>query len=160
MIDIFNFWNNLFIQWNDENKFWLCWHFKGVLREDLFNTIKFTNEQIESCCVVGGLFNIKVRKERSTDRCIMSFDLFVGVPSRLDIQVYNENEAHPMEEGKWDKYILPLLECFGCGDIFCETINEETEHNFELINYSAEPLVNFQDYNFDGVRIKYEIYTN
>ncbi len=65
-------------------------------RPDLFNM--FTDIDEDQCCIYVALFSIKFGTRYKMDDdgftrksyCFKSFEGFIGIPSRLDIQFYNE----------------------------------------------------------------------
>jgi hypothetical protein len=149
MIDFFE---NLISQWNEEEKCGLCWRFFGAGRSDYSNLITH-----DSCCVAVvltsyGFKNVKIRNSQgliNEEYCDYWFDLIVGVPSSLDISFYNEISDDFKDTSKYRLYIQPIEECIGCGiDIECN------EQGYEMLDWSGELILNHQDYNLDGIRIK------
>ena len=149
-------------KWNDECKCGLCWKFKPSGRADYFNTIKVKAE--ESCCVYVGVLTIRNVSGYITDgngfvnRNYIDWQLrlVAGIPSGLDLQFYNENEAHHPSTGKWEGYINKIFACFGggCGDLeFCDIHNCRGETTAEVIRWEAEMVMNYKDVNLDGVLV-------
>lgn len=134
---------------NDSNSCGLCFSYKPSGRHDYFNNIKLNDG--EECCVQFAVLSIKhtLTIDNLSNKCRYIVKCFAGIPSRLDIQFYNENEAYPIEDGKWDKYIQPINECFGC-DInnLCATIDAFDE--YYLVSFEKEMQLNYTDLNLDG----------
>jgi hypothetical protein len=154
-MQVLEFFENLVEQWNEEQKCGFCWNFYAAGRSDYSNIIQFTDDN--KCCVNVILlaFGSKLIKKQNYDGliseeyCAKYFELLVGIPSSLDIQFYNENPDIDKSESKYSLYIKPLLDCLGCGiDIECN------ESGFDLLEWSNELVLNYQDYNIDGLRIK------
>jgi hypothetical protein len=149
MIDFFE---NLIAQWNEEEKCGLCWRFFGAGRSDYSNLITH-----DSCCVAVVLENFGSRYGYTRNQydintkeyCEEWFDLIVGVPSSLDLAFYNEISDDFKDTSKYKQYIQPIIDCIGCGiDIEC---NQE---GYEVMEWSWSLVLNYQDYNLDGIRIK------
>jgi hypothetical protein len=149
MIDFFE---NLISQWNEEEKCDLCWRFFGAGRSDYSNLITH-----DSCCVAVVLENFGSRYGYSRNKydinekeyCEDWFELIVGVPSSLDLSFYNEISDDFKDTSKYKQYIQPIIDCIGCGiDIECN------EQGYEVMEWSWSLVLNYQDYNLDGIRIK------
>jgi hypothetical protein len=149
MIDFFE---NLISQWNEEEQCGLCWRFFGAGRSDYSNLITH-----DSCCVAVVLENFGSRYGYTRNQydintkeyCEEWFDLIVGVPSSLDLSFYNEISDDFKDTSKYKQYIQPIIDCIGCGiDIEC---NQE---GYEVMEWSWSLVLNYQDYNLDGIRIK------
>lgn len=149
-------------KFNTETKCGLCWEFVPGGRKDYFNNIELIEG--EECCVYVGVTEIKtnsgfvtsgefVRKEY-TD---WNVKMFAGIPSSLDIQFYNENPEHPEVEGKWEKYINPIFECFGSGCVemdLCNIHNCKGLTTVEVVKWSSTMVMNYNDMNLDGIEIQ------
>jgi len=149
MIDFFE---NLVLEWNDESKCGLCWQFYAAGRKDYSNLITH-----DGCCVAVILTNFGSRYGytrnnydiNTKEYCDEWFDLVVGVPSTLDISFYNEISEEFKDSSKYKRYIEPIINCIGCGiDIECN------QSGYEVMDWSWELVLNYQDYNIDGIRIK------
>lgn len=149
-------WHDIIDKWNEENKCGLCWEFKGGVREDYFNNLQIVEGK--ECCVYVGLFDVEIETiynqygvNSDYSHCELSFTMVAGLPSTLDIQMYNENANYPIEESKWEKYINPLLECLGCNiyNEFCEN-----EDEIQPTQWKVTTGINYNDLNFDGVVVK------
>lgn len=149
-------------KWQDEMKCGLCWEFVPGGRRDYFNNIKVRPG--DDCCVYVGVVSIRqvsgfelsgdfVRKRF----CDWQVRIIAGVPSSLDIQFYNENPGHPASEGKWEKYIYPIFSCMGgcCVEMeLCDIHNcQGLDTTVEPVRWDAEMVMNYSDYNLDGVVI-------
>jgi hypothetical protein len=149
MIDFFE---NLISEWNEEEKCGLCWRFFGAGRSDYSNLITH-----DSCCVAvilnafGSRYGYSRNKYEINERqyCEDWFELIVGIPSTLDLSFYNEISDDFKDDSKYKQYIQPIINCIGCGiDIECN------EQGYEVIEWGWELVLNYQDYNIDGIRIK------
>jgi hypothetical protein len=149
MIDFFE---QLISDWNNQDKCGLCWKFFGGGRSDYSNLITH-----DSCCVAVILngFGFKYGHSRNKydvnekEYCEDWFELIVGVPSSLDLSFYNEISDDFKYDSKYKRYIQPIINCIGCGiDIEC---NQE---GYEVMEWGWELVLNYQDCNIDGIRIK------
>ena len=146
-------------KWNEEEKCGLCFSFSAPLKESAINIQQLREE--EKCCVQVMLINLtgdgingyNTSGLVADKTCNYSFNLFVLVPSRIDINNYNEIDGHLVEESKYKTIIEPLLECFGCDAIldFCEIWN----YPIQVPSWRSEVVLNYQDNNFDGLKLTY-----
>lgn len=149
--------------WNTENKCGLCWEYVPSGRADYFNNIKLRDDR--ECCVYLAVLGVRTRSGLiqegefiSKRYCDWQVRLFAGIPSRLDIQFYNENLMHSEDEGKWEKYLQPIFECVGCSNCveldLCEIHNCLGQTTVEPVSWSADMKLNYQDFNMDGVFVE------
>lgn len=153
-MNIIKHFEQLVTQWQNDNKCGYCWKFIGAGRPDLFNMYQNISE--EECCIYVGLMKIKFgTKYRTEDNafsqkehCYVSFEGFIGIPSRLDIQFYNElgNTEEEKEQSKWI-ILNNIKECLGCDflEILCDDSGQYAPSEF-----NAEQKINYQDSNYDG----------
>lgn len=139
----------------------LCFEFVGAGRSDYFNNLKPRVNEQGDCCVYLGLLRFGGRRDyRLVDTSGFqeteikfkdyNFEVIVGIPSRLDIQFYNENPDIDVSESKYVKYIKPVIDCLGENfDLPCEPIFE----GLEISEWRWDLLLNYQDLNFDGIKI-------
>lgn len=149
---------NLITGWNEERKCGYCWKFVGAGRPDLFNMFQRIEET--ECCIYIGLFKIKfgtkygIKSDGFTqkDYCYISFEGFIGIPSRLDTQFYNElgDTDQEKKESKWT-ILNSIKECLGCE--FLETLCDDNGL-YNPAEFSADQKLNYQDSNYDGWLIK------
>ena len=149
MIDFFE---NLVTTWNDEDKCGLCWKFFGAGRKDYANLIEH-----DTCCVAviltgfGSRYGY-VRNQfdlQTKEYCEDWFELIVGIPSSLDLSFYNEISDDYKETSKYKQYIQPIIDCIGCGiDVECN------EQGYEVTEWGWELVLNYHDYNIDGIKIR------
>lgn len=149
---------NLVKGWNEDRKCNYCWKFIGAGRPDLFNM--FTDIDEDQCCIYVALFNIKFGTRYKMDDdgftrksyCFKSFEGFIGIPSRLDIQFYNElgNTEEEKQESKW-AILHTIGECLGCDfmEVLCDNNGV-----YAPAEFTATQKINFQDTNYDGWLIK------
>lgn len=144
---------DLITQWNEDEKCGYCWKFIGAGRPDLFN--QFNDFEQLQCCIYVGIFNIKFGTKYKADGqfmvkdyCYISFEGFIGIPSRLDIQFYNElgNTELEKEESKWN-ILNTIKDCLGCEflDLICDD-----EEFYSPSEFNAEQKINYQNANYDG----------
>lgn len=146
---------------NQQNKCGLCWVYKPGGRSDYFNNIKLLPG--EECCVYVAVMDISANGGYTSNQYGVTrnytdwrFKMFFGIPSSLDIQFYNENEAYPVGEGKWERYINPLLCCLNDGADFdlCGMVNcEGGAQTVEIHQWVSKVVMNYRDYNMDGVEV-------
>lgn len=159
-MNIINVLNTEVAKWNDEARCGRCWEFVPGGRQDYFNNIKLRDDN--ECCIYVGVVSIRqvsgliTQGEFVTKRyCDWSVRIIAGIPSRLDIQFFNESDSYPVEESKWEKYIRPIFECFGgcCVEMdLCDIHNCSGDvTTVEPIRWESEMVMNFNDYNLDGV---------
>ncbi|WP_312303868.1 hypothetical protein [Chryseobacterium sp.] len=144
--------------WDEEGKCGYCWKFVGAGRPDLFNMFQGIEES--ECCIYVGLFNIKFGTRYKVEEngfsskmnCILSFEGFIGIPSRLDVQFYNElgNTEEEKQESKWSM-INSIKDCLGCD--FMEVLCDQNGI-YSPTEFTATQKINYQDSNYDGWLIK------
>ena len=145
-------------KWNDEQLCGYCWEFEAPLRlSDLNESVQKTDD----CCVrvfmTDWSFNIireyapnnyvkdyKVRQNR--------FSLYFLLNDRIDINVYKEQDGHPLSESKWETILKPILECLQEFD-FCELYGQPAQYVSEM----WRPTLDYADQNYSGWRIDYTI---
>ena len=151
-----NIWEQITEKLNEENECGLCFEFVGAGRADYFNNLQPRINDSGSCCVYIGLLKFGSKKkfidkgqglmeESSENR----FELVVGIPSSLDIQFYNENPDHDVNESKYMKYIKPIIDCLG--DNYSLPCDEFP--GMEIQEWGWDLLLNYQDLNLDGIKI-------
>jgi len=153
-MNIIKHFEKLIEKWSEENKCGYCWKFIGAGRPDLFNMFQDINE--DECCIYVGLMKIKFGTKYKMledgftikEYCYVSFEGFIGIPSRLDIQFYNElgNTEEEKEQSKWT-ILNNIKECLGCDflGILCDDLGLYNPSEF-----NAEQKINYQDSNYDG----------
>lgn len=160
-MDIVNAISKEIDKFNDEARCGLCWVFVPSGRSDYFNTVKLRDGS--ECCVYVAMLDLQlrsgyeVRNDFVTKRyCDWTVQLFAGIPSRLDLQYYNENPDHPASEGKYEKYIKHIFDCFGCSCFeldLCEIENCKGDTTVEVTSWQLRQRLNYQDLNLDGALI-------
>ena len=144
---------------NVNNNCGLCFEFVGAGRSDYFNTLQPRLNANGDCCVYIGLLGFggrKVIRENTNGLYPIyieeRFDLIIGIPSRLDLQFYNENSFIDTNESKYIKYLKPIRECLiDTLELLCT----ETEFsNLEINELDWNLVLNQFDINLDGYRIK------
>ena len=145
-------------KWNEDKKCGFCWQFSAPLKESAINIQQI--RESDECCVQLMLTDLRLTEQKSygtnglitSNDCVYNFNIFALLPSRLDINTYNEIEGHTIEESKWKTKLEPLLECLGC-DALIE-ICEIWKYPIQIPNWgAAEVLINYQDANYDGWKI-------
>lgn len=132
----------------------LCWRFVMGGRRDYLNL----THNDECCCATVGVTNIIARNgvtnigELYTD---WELEVFAGIPSRLDIQFYNEVDdcTEKVNESKWEKYIYPIFCCLSdLDDNICDIHNcQGNETTVEVQSaVTHEVKLNYLDNNYDG----------
>lgn len=157
-MNIIKHFEDLVMQWNEDSKCNYCWKFVGAGRPDLFNM--FVDIEEAECCIYVGLFKIsfgtRYRNEENgftkRDYSYVRFEGFIGIPSRLDIQFYNEfgNTEEEKEQSKWT-ILNSIKDCIGPDflEILCDDLGQ-----YSPAEFSAEQKINYQDCNYDGWLIK------
>ncbi len=159
MIDIVNFYKEKVDKWNADQKCGLCYSFGAPL----FNS-EVNIQQTEGCCVNVFLTNIRVRSNfnQTTDKMlgyklidsyILSFELNFLTQGELGVNNYNEIIGHPIEGSKWETTFKPLLNCFGCAENQCETIDGFGGYN----KWEVELVHNYLDKVYNGIKVRAEI---
>lgn len=147
----------------------LCFNLVLGGRTDFFNNERTRTpantyeepSECELCCVDVGMFKCKSRDIYNNSDAgsylearEWDIQLFFGIPSRLDIQFYNEIDKDAVNESKWVKYLFPLQCCLnkvslnlcdiydscGCG---CGT-------TLEIRSWNSDMKIDYLDKNFDG----------
>lgn len=149
-------------KWQEENECGLCWEFVPAGRADYFNNIQLRDS--EDCCVYVGVLEVKNASKFESNAiqlvdkkyCDWNVKLIAGIPSRLDIQFYNENPSYPTNESKWDKYISKIFECLSacCVEVaLCNIHNSKGLTSVEPVRWESEMVMNYKDLNLDGVMV-------
>lgn len=153
MIEI---WENIVKNLNEQNRCNLCFIFVGAGRSDYFNNLQPRLNPFGDCCVYVGLLKFGSKKKYIdkgqglvSDTYEDRFELIVGIPSRLDIQFYNENPDVNIDESKYSKYIKPIIDCLG--DNF--ELDCSVNPGLEIMEWNWDLLMNFQDLNMDGIKV-------
>lgn len=151
----------IFEEFNEDEKCGLCWVYKPGGRSDYFNNIHLVPG--EECCVYIGIVDITATEGyRMNDFGAVRYysdwqiRMIAGIPSSLDLQFYNENDAYPIEEGKWEKYINPIFCCLDGGFALnlCESVTCDDEvTSVEVSSWRTRMVLNYRDYNLDGVEV-------
>lgn len=135
----------------------LCWRFAAGGRQDYLNLIQ--NDPNSDCCAVLGILrtqvstvyegNVNFREKRYRD---WNLELFAGVPSRLDIQFYNELRPEDSKNSKWEKYLHPIFCCLSdVDDRICEVHScQGNETTIDVVRWDLEQKINYLDNNYDG----------
>lgn len=138
--------------WNAEQKCGFCWSFGAPLTDSSLN-----KKQLEDCCLQVFVTNLTKRKNRTyneetsylNDYSVdYNFDLHILYPDRVDINTYNEQLGHPIDESKWATILHPIDECF-CAEKFvdfCKLIGK----NLRITNQSSRVRINWLDNNYTG----------
>jgi hypothetical protein len=158
-MNIITFFEKQVEKWNDDNKCGYCWHFEAPLRlSDLNESVQKTEE----CCVRVFLtdYSFSITPQYSpifgrsaglpTKR--HSFTIYYLLNDRIDINVYSEQKGHLLNESKWKQIIEPLLDCDMSLDI-CELFENILEWSISR----AEIVIDFQDQNYTGLKIIYNL---
>lgn len=156
---IVDFYKNKVDEWNANGHCGFdCFKFGAPLQTSHINI-----QQQEDCCVQVFLTDIRYRSIYSNtqifngyntlDKCAVSFNLWILVPSELGVNNYNEILGHPITESKWETIFEPLLDCFGCGANQCEQIDNFLGYT----KWSVDLVHNYADMVYDGIKISGEI---
>lgn len=150
-------WEAIVEDLNNTNACGLCFTFIGAGRKDYFNNL--TPREGSECCVHIGLLKFgskSIFKESQIGRIKIAedhtFEVVAAFPSRMDIQFYNEDpEQEKIDTSKYAQYIEPLIECLGNNfNLPCIDGLEE----FEITEWQWDLLLNYQDFNLDGIYIR------
>ena len=137
----------------------ICWDVVVGGRQDYLNMIKEVEPDVDgNCCALLGVLDIRSRSnfvhndygvlKRSVN---WDIQMFAGIPSRLDIQFYNEIDKDKIEESKWVKYIYPIQCCIeDLPLIFCDYHNCSNETSLEIVKFETNLKINYLDINADG----------
>lgn len=117
--------------------------------------------ECDLCCVRVGMFRCKSRdiyKESSSGNYLEARDwdlqLFFGIPSRPDIQFYNEIREELVDESKWVRYINPIQCCLNNLKLnLCELYDScacGCGTTLEVRSWNADMKINYLDKNYDG----------
>lgn len=156
-MDIIDIMNKITQKLNEDESCGLCWKFIFGGRQDYLNLAK--SDCYDDCCVNIGILNNSYTTgyDRTDDFASKRYNdwniqMFIGIPSRLDIQFYDEVDPERSGDSKWIKYIYPIQCCIDDLDVtICDTHNCKGGNNtVEIWNWSANMKLNFMDGNFDG----------
>lgn len=152
----------------DEAGCGLCFTLVLGGRKDFFNNEKNPaplNPQedcdCDLCCVRVGMFQCKSRDgfESSNYGSFLKYRdwdlvIFMGIPSRLDIQFFDEVDIEKENESKWAKNLHPLKCCIdGMQLNLCkiyDSCKPCNENHLEVIAWSVDMKIDYLDKNFDG----------
>lgn len=158
-MDIKEFWKSQVDIWNQSEFCGRCWTFGGVTDRAGINRYKIREET--KCCVHVFITdrvndnNFIYPSETSVFQrrinCVNSFTLWVLVPSRIDLNDFNEIPDHPEEESLEETIISPLRECLGCDDIL--DMCEAAGYLFRVERWSIADVYRAFDNNYTGLRI-------
>lgn len=111
--------------WNAANKCGFCWSFYAPLSESGMNATKVNKDDV--CCVhvfvIDWIKGIKPGYINDSNLSTVDYEdttltvKFV-VNTNLGINVFNEQEGHPIEESHYEKILKPLDECLEGGIAF------------------------------------------
>lgn len=144
--------------WNENKKCGFCWQFSAPLKESAMNIQQI--RESDDCCVQLMLTDLRLTEQKSygsnglitANDCVYSFNLYALLPSRIDINTYNEIDGHTIEESKWKTHLEPLLDCLGCDTLL--DICTIWKYPIQIPTWgAADVLINYQDANYDGWRI-------
>lgn len=135
----------------------ICWNFVPGGRSDYLNLAQPCEG--DECCAILGLLRNQFTTgyvssgDFTTKRYRdWNIELFAGVPSRIDVQFYNEVRPDEFEKSKWEKYLHPIYCCLSDMDI--DICNEHTcdgcETSVEVTQWNMEQRLNYLDNNYDG----------
>lgn len=142
---------------NDSNNCDLCWKFVFGGREDYLNLAK-VNSNGECCATIGILNNSIVAGYDKTDQFASklyndwNLQIFAGIPSKLDIQFYDELRPEDKCNSKWSKYLFPIKCCLENLDVsICDVHNcNGCKTSVDIWSWQMNMKLNFLDGNFDG----------
>lgn len=158
-MDVVNYWAQQVEKWNEESKCDLCWDFGAPLTEWAAETYQI--KAGKECCVqVLLLFPDNVFSTNRTYAssglitnltCTNSFQVLFLLPSRIDINNYNEIPGHSIEESKWFTVFNKLKQCIECDAEldFCEILGT----SYNITNWSARLVNNYTSNNYAGFRL-------
>lgn len=149
--------------WNDENKCGYCWEFTAPMRESDLNEYQ---KKSDDCCILvavtGFRWECDVPVNRDTGLKLLgaevfNFNLHVLSQDRIDINVYNEIDGHPINQSKWETILKPLADCVGCNPIdFCSILG----YDLEVSRWSANSRIDWLDNNYTGWTINVQLRKN
>lgn len=157
---LINFFTQQVQKWNDENKCGKCFKFYAPLTEQALNI-----QQIDDCCV-----NVMLTRDRvqsfgvnntystttgtlSDQWVFKNFTLLFLVPQPIGVNNYTEILGHSTELSKYN-ILEDLEECIIDMNLnFCEVSGNE----WQVTQWNATQLINFQDNNYTGYRINVSI---
>ena len=162
-MNIIKFFEDLTILWNgnpDEeipSKCGECWYFGAPLGESEMNASQSTDQ--DKCCV--HLFVTYYKTSSSYTKnlqtglinrewCDHIFTLYAVKQSRIDLNIYNEQPLHPIDESLWKTIIEPLQNCLGFG---AELELCELGYDFEISKWDMEVVKKYEDSNYTGCKI-------
>ncbi len=158
MIDIVDFFEQQIELWNEERKCGYCWDFEYVER---ISDLNESEQQEDECCLKVFLTDLTLTKNRNyannqfyiTSKSVTQrFNLYFLINDRIDINVYQEQKRHPIEESKWKKILKPIMDCISDLD-FCVITGLPIRYDSE--NWSV--VLDFQDQNYSGWRVQFSL---
>lgn len=157
-MDAINFWKNQVEIWSSEQKCGFCWTFGGAT--DRSGIERYKIREGEECCVhvfiTDESFNQVFTYPNpnpfySRVDCQSGFNVWILVPSRIDLNDHKEIPNHPEEESLQEAILTPLKECLGCevGLDMCEA----NGNLFQIIRWNAFAERRIFSNNYTGWRI-------
>ncbi|MGL5235236.1 MAG: hypothetical protein ACRC8Z_10875, partial [Empedobacter falsenii] len=118
-MNIIKFFEDVTGLWNTENKCGKCWSFSAPLSESGLNATQATDD--DKCCVylfvtyykTSAGYRTAQNGLKNREWCDHIFTLFVVKQSEIDLNIYNEQPFHPIEDSIWKTVIEPLQNCLG-----------------------------------------------
>lgn len=134
----------------------VCWRTVLGGRRDYLNLAKVDCK--DECCAMLGVLRARDRSVIDTNDVGVEIqynewmiDIFAGIPSRLDIQFYDEIDECKKDESKWEKYLYPMKCCLkDLPILFCDMHNCKGGSIIEVTRFETEMRLNYLDNNYDG----------
>lgn len=151
-----------FVQQLNDQDCGLCYKLTLGGRSDYFNNQKqsIKDDECEDCCARVGMFEYKSVDFFNSDKNFVSlthrdyyFTLFIGMPSRPDIQFFDEVDPEKIDESIWMHDLKPIECCVNSVSMnMCEIydICGCGEHSIELRLWEMKMQINYQDENYNG----------
>jgi hypothetical protein len=156
-MDIVKLFQDIANKYNADNKCGFCWSFGAPLTESGINASE--NTDLNKCCVKMFLTDLVFEKGFAEDNqknsypthCDYIFNLWVGLPTNLGINNYNETPNHLITESNWATIYKTLIDCVGCG--FNENFCRDFGVNLSIKKWRLNQVIKFGDDNLCGYKI-------
>lgn len=156
-MDVITFFDDLTEKWNAEENCGSCWSFGAPLSEAGMNATEKPDTEV--CCTHLIITDYETSSSytkndktglKNREWCDHIFTLYAVRQSNLGINMYNEQDGHPISESLWETILKPIQSCLGCGN---ELELCEMGYDFEIFSWKMKATKYLHDQNYTGWRI-------
>lgn len=153
MIDIVKAFSDIVKHWNKNKRCGWCWEYEAPLRESDLNESEPKNDE---CCTRVFLTNYRIshnvvyHPSGYVRRRDINHSLTLRIVRQDDIglNVYEEQEGHPLSESKWATILNPIRECVNFADV-CTSLG----FGLHIVSENWSILIDEYDMNYTGWKV-------